>query len=86
MAGIKRFTTSTPCLKNYRFRLFDIPLMHSFYISREWNGVTAEELEIIRKRQFPKWIFNSDEMDFLKLERQRFVLAYESALTLREPN
>lgn len=86
MARIKRFTTSTPRLKDYRFRLFDIPLMHSFYISREWNGVTAEELEIIRKLQFSKWIYNSDEMDFLKLERQRFVFAYENALKLREPN
>lgn len=79
-ARIKRFTKEKPRLKDYRFRLFDIPLFRSFLINRNWNDLSKEEFEILEKLQFPIDIFNEEERIFLETEKMKLLNDYRAHL------
>ena len=79
-ARIKRFTRKNPRLKDYRFRLFDIPLFYSFLKDRKWNNISMKEYEILRSVDFPKHIFTNDEIAFLKKEKQKLLVNYKKHL------
>lgn len=79
-ARIKRFTKTNPRLKDYRFRLFDIPLFHSFLKDRNWDNISKEEFEILSKIDIPEHIFNTDECAFLKNEKEQLLKEYEQHL------
>ncbi len=79
-ARIKRFTRKKPRLKDYRFRLFDIPLFYSFLKDREWNDISEEEYDIILNTEFPKDVFNADEIEFLENEKSKLLNDYKTQL------
>lgn len=79
-ARIKRFTKKNPRLKDYRFRLFDIPLFFSFLKDRNWNDLSVDEFNIIKNVDFPHNIFNENEITFLEEKKDELLRAYESHL------
>lgn len=79
-ARIKRFTTENPRLKDYRFRLFDIPLFLSFLKDRNWNDITYEEYNILVNVDFPESIFNPEEILFLNEEKAKLLNGYKTQL------
>lgn len=83
-ARIKRFTKTNPRLKDYRFRLFDIPLFHSFLKDRNWDNISMEEFEILSKIDIPEHIFNTDECAFLKNEKEQLLSEYKKHLLLAQ--
>ena len=81
-ARIKRFTTISPRKKDYRFRLFDIPLYYNFLKDRGWNDITVEEYNILLKTDFPKNVFNDEEILFLENEKTKLLNDYKKHLNL----
>lgn len=81
-ARIKRFTTKSPRKKDYRFRLFDIPLYYNFLKDRGWNDITVEEYNILLKTDFPKNVFNDEEILFLENEKTKLLNDYKKHLNL----
>lgn len=79
-ARIKRFTKQNPRLKDYRFRLFDIPLFHSFLKNREWNNISESEFDILKRVEFPDDIFTQEEIAFLREEKMKLLDEYEKRL------
>lgn len=79
-ARIKRFIKSSPRLKDYRFRLFDIPLFHSFLKDRNWNDVSQEEFEILSKIDIPSSVFNKKEQEFLIEQKELLLKEYAKYL------
>lgn len=79
-ARIKRFTKKNPRLKDYRFRLFDIPLFHSFLKDRNWNDISFEEYDILDNVNFPESIFNPGEIQFLNEEKAKLLNEYRNQL------
>ncbi len=79
-ARIKRFTKKNPRLKDYRFRLFDIPLFHSFLRNRNWNDISSEEYDILDNVVFPENIFNHEEILFLSEEKAKLLKEYKIQL------
>ena len=79
-ARIKRFTKENPRLKDYRFRLFDIPLFHSFLKDRNWNDITLEEYDILDNIDFPGDKFTSQEILFLNEEKAKLLEEYRKQL------
>lgn len=76
-ARIKRFTKENPRKKDYRFRLFDIPLFYSFLKDREWNDISDKEFSIIRGVRFPAEIFNAEEIEFLEQQKEKLLSDYK---------
>ena len=81
-ARIKRFTKKEPRLKDYRFRLFDVPLFYSFLKDRKWGNISQSEFEILKQLEFPEEHFNEMEQEFL--EEQLLLLTKEYASHLNE--
>lgn len=79
-ARIKRFTKKNPRPKDYRFRLFDIPLFYSFLCDRGWNNLTIEEYEVLNNLQFPIEHFNEKERDFLGQQLSCLLKEYKKKL------
>ncbi len=79
-ARIKRFTKNNPRLKDYRFRLFDIPLFYSFLKDRKWNDISMDEFNVLRSVEFPKNVFNKNEIIFLKKEKRKLLDSYRRHL------
>lgn len=79
-ARIKRFTKENPRLKDYRFRLFDIPLFHSFLRDRNWNDISVEEYSILSCVDFPESVFNPEEILFLNEEKAKLLNEYKLQL------
>lgn len=79
-ARLKHFTKSTPKLSDYRFRLFDIPLFHSFHKDRNWMDATIEEYQIFLNADFPESIYTPEEIAFIQEEKEKFLAEYESHL------
>ncbi len=83
-ARIKRFTRKNPRLKDYRFRLFDIPLFYNFLKDRDWNDISEEEYKIILNTDFPRDIFNDEEIIFLENEKSKLLSDYKTMLQERK--
>lgn len=79
-ARIKRFTKKNPRLKDYRFRLFDIPLFHSFLKDRGWNEISLEEYNILNDVDFPEDKFTQEERRFLLKEKKKLLEEYKKKL------
>ena len=79
-ARIKRFTNKNPRPKDYRFRLFDIPLFYSFLKDREWNNISPEEFNILRQIELPKENFNEEELSFLHEQKTMLLSEYKKHL------
>jgi hypothetical protein len=79
---LERFKSKNPSKKDYRFRLFDIPLLYCFYVDRNWNpdDLSEGDLEIIKGCTFPDEYFNSTEIKFLKSSKSRLVNEYKKKL------
>ena len=69
-----------PRLKDYRFRLFDIPLFHSFLKDRNWKDISFEEYDILDNVNFPESIFNPGEIQFLNEEKAKLLNEYRNQL------
>ncbi len=80
MARIKRFTKEEPRVKDYRFRLFDIPLFYSFLNDRGWKDISDEEYRILANIDFPLNIFNYEEICFLNEQKAKLLFEYEKHL------
>ena len=76
-----RFTREKPRLKDYRFRLFDIPLFYSFLKDRGWDELSEKEMNILEDVTFPDNIFTSEEIVFLEQTRKELVLEYRKRLS-----
>jgi len=81
-ARIKRFTKENPRLKDYRFRLFDVPLFHSFLRDRNWNEITLEEYDILDNVDFPENVFSPEEIQFLNEEKAKLLYGYKTHLKI----
>ena len=79
-ARIKRFTKKNPRLKDYRFRLFDIPLFHSFLKDRDWNDISLDEFNILDNVDFPEEMFTQEERIFLINEKKKLLEEYKKRL------
>lgn len=79
-ARIKRFTKTNPRLKDVRFWLFDIPLFRSFLEDRDWNGISSNELQIIKSLSITKEFFNDREIEFLLKEKEKLIISYTDHL------
>ncbi len=85
-ARLTRFTKKNPRKKDYRFRLFDIPLFLSYLENRNWMDISAEELEILESVDFPNEYFTTEEIDFLCKQKEVLVTNYRLALALEGGN
>lgn len=81
-ARLKHFTKSTPKLSDYRFRLFDIPLFHSFHKDRNWTDVSHVEYQIFLNADFPESMYTPAEIDFIQVAKEKFLAEYELHLQL----
>ncbi|MDD3172399.1 MAG: hypothetical protein PHF63_01810 [Herbinix sp.] len=83
---LKRFKSKNPSKKDYRFRLFDIPLLYCFYVNRNWNpdDLSKEDLEIIKGCTIPNEYFNNAEIEFLKSSKSRLVNEYKKNLAQKQ--
>ena len=79
-ARIKRFVKKSPRLKDYRFRLFDIPLFYSFLKDRGWNDISRDEYKILSEVDLPQDIFMEEEISFLTNEKERLLFEYKRRL------
>jgi len=79
-ARIKRFTKKNPRPKDYRFRLFDIPLFHSFLKDRGWDGLSREEYDILCRVDFPEKEFRREEIEFLTRQKELLLAEYARRL------
>lgn len=79
-ARIRRFTKKDPRPKDYRFRLFDIPLFHSFLKSRNWDDLSREEFDILQRVDFPSGEFRPEEIEFLERQRELLLDGYARRL------
>lgn len=79
-ARIKRFTKKEPRLKDYRFRLFDVPLFYSFLKDRKWGNISQSEFELLKQLEFPEEHFNEMERKFLEEQLSLLIKEYESHL------
>ena len=79
-ARIKRFTKESPRLKDFRFMMFDIPLMYSFFKDRNWKNLNEDEYEIINKIIFPQEVFLPRELIFLNKAKQKLLEEYRRKL------
>lgn len=66
--------------KALRFRMFDLPLLYTFLVSRGWQEISEEELEIIRNcrvwsEELPAYV-----SEFLEKAKGELVEAYEENL------
>lgn len=74
-ARMKRFQENTE--KAYRFRLFDIPLLYCFYVSRDWTGcISDEDLDIIIKCDIDWPYYSKQERVFLREKKKELVDNY----------
>ena len=83
-ARIKRFTKKNPSLKDYRFQLFDVPLLYSFLKDREWNEISEEEYQILNRLTFTEEYFSRNEITFLSEVKQNLLYDYRDKLLLRK--
>ena len=79
-ARLKHFTKKSPKLSDYRFRIFDIPLFHSFLRDRSWNDLSLEEYDIFKDAEFPDEFFSKEEKIFIKGEQAKLVAEYKQHL------
>lgn len=85
-ARLKRFSARGNRDKDYRFRLFDIPLFRTFLETRNWADISENEYTIISNVEFPPEYFGSEEREFLSREKEKLLRGYRAALDERENN
>lgn len=85
-ARLKRFSARGNREKDYRFRLFDIPLFRTFLETRSWADISENEYTIISNVEFPPEYFNSEEREFLSREKEKLLRGYRAALDEWENN
>lgn len=83
-ARIKRFIRSNPRVKDYRFRLFDVPLFYSFLSDRGWNDLSWNEYNILADLKFPDQYFYPTEQEFLSEELSKLLKEYHHRLELQK--
>jgi ABC-type oligopeptide transport system ATPase subunit len=83
-ARLKRFSKANPRLKDYRFFLFDLPLFHTFLITRNWNDINRDEYNIIFKLCFSKDAYYPEEIRFLEKEKKSLLVDYNSNLLIQQ--
>lgn len=83
-ARIRRFVKEYPSLKDYRFLLFDIPLLYSFLKDRGWEGISDEEYQIINKLAFSERYFFQNEIAFLSEVKQQLLKDYQDHLAQKK--
>lgn len=82
-ARIKRFKCEKPRLKDFLFRLFDIPLFYSFLKDRGWNELSEDELGILENVSFPENVFRKGEVVFLEKVKRELVEDYRNHLKMQ---
>ena len=80
---IQRFRRERPRWKDYRFWILDIPLFHNFLINRDWNDISCEEYEVLKKLAFSSEVFDKEEIEFLEKEQQGLLSDYYNYLKLQ---
>lgn len=87
-ARLTRFTKEKPRLKDYRFWLFDIPLIHSYLKDRDWKDVAQEDFDIISSISIPRGdVFLEEEIDFLTEQKEKLLKDYQEHLEIEKlPN
>ena len=74
-ARLERFKKNNE--KAYRYRIFDIPLLLCFYVSRDWTGcISSEDLEIIKNCDVDWPHYSTEERLFLKRAKKELVEEY----------
>ncbi|MBQ3334041.1 MAG: metallophosphoesterase [Eubacteriaceae bacterium] len=69
--------------KSLRFRLFDIPLLHSFYASRDWEDVNEKDYQIIKQAVIDDDVFSDEEKRFLEKKKNQLLKKYKKRLDRR---
>lgn len=81
-ARTSRFSKNNPRLKDYRFQLFDLPLIYSFLKNRGWNDISKQEYQIISSLSFSEKVFFASEIAFLSEVKDNLLKEYEYHLSI----
>lgn len=66
--------------KDQAFRMFDLCIMRGFFVSRNWEGLSEEELDVIKKCETDIPGYSQEVKDFLKETKEILVKEYEEHL------
>lgn len=77
-ARLRRFQKNT--VKDRAFRMFDLRIMYGFFESRGWQGLSSEELSIIKECETDIPGYPQEVVEFLRWAKEVLVDEYEKHL------
>ncbi len=67
--------------KSIRFRMFDLPLLYTFFVSRNWRDLCEEELHIIKNCKTYDSGLPREVNKFMEKSKQKLCIEYEKQLS-----